>query len=117
MISRRCSSSRKQEIFREPLGIKQILKTSSTLGALAKQDPLQWPFVKTVLSRVKEEDGGKKTYQGTVLKSYTSATLEYCKKQAVTDLERLHGNMRERLEWSDVELLRSLLVLWTTKAG
>ena len=67
-------------------GIKQILKTSNTLASLMTQDPLQWPTVRTVLDRVKEETTGERTYQGTALKGYNSATLEYCKKEALADL-------------------------------
>jgi len=48
-----------------------ILKTSSTLALLAKQDPLQWTTVKTVLDRVKDEVNGEKTNQGTALKAYS----------------------------------------------
>ena len=97
-------------------GIKQILKTSTTLASLMKQDPLQWPTVKTVLGRVKDEDSGEKTYQGTTLNGYNSTTLEYCKKEALADLGRLHEKMRERLEWSDVQLLRALLVFLETQS-
>ena len=71
-------------------GIKQILKTSTALASLMKQDPLQWPTVKAVIGRVKDEDSGEKTYQGTTLNGYSSTALEYCKKEALTDLGRLH---------------------------
>jgi len=37
-------------------------------------------------------------YQGATIKNYNVATLEYCKKQAVGDLERLYKIMQERLE-------------------
>ena len=96
-------------------GIKQILKTSNTLASLMTQDPLQWPTVRTVLDRVKEETTGERTYQGTALKGYNSATLEYCKKEALADLQRLHDKMREWLQWSDVTLLRALLVFLETQ--
>ena len=39
------------------LGIKHILETIKSLKALASQDPLQWPTVKLVCSRIKDEDG------------------------------------------------------------
>ena len=50
-------------------GIKQLLKASTTLASMAKQDPLQWPTVKTVLDRVKN-DSGENVYQGVALKRY-----------------------------------------------
>ena len=76
-------------------GIKQILKTSNTLASLMKQDHLQWPTVRTVLDRLKDKTTGEKTYQGTTLKGYNSTTLEYCKKEALADLQRLHDTMWE----------------------
>ena len=65
---------------------------------------------------MKDEDSGEKTYQGTTLNGYNSTTLEYCKKEALADLGRLHEKMRERLEWSDVQLLRALLVFLETQS-
>lgn len=44
------------------------------------------------------------------LKKYDTATLSYCLREALADLERLTEKMRERLEWSDTNLLRALLV-------
>jgi len=46
-------------------------------------------------------------YQGAAIKNRNVATLEYCKKQAVGDLERLYKTMQERLEWSDTRVLRT----------
>ena len=40
------------------------------LSALSKQEPLQWPTVKIVISKVNDE-GTQKTYQGCVLNHYT----------------------------------------------
>ena len=56
------------------LGIKYILKTIKSLKALAGQDPLQWPTVKLVSSRIKDEDGSKQ-YQGALLQCYDTRTL------------------------------------------
>ena len=85
-------------------GIKQILKTSSTLTSLVNKSPLQWPTVKLVLDRLKDE-GAEKTYQGVVLKSYNQQTLDYCAKEAIAGLNKLNDKMKERLEWSNVEVL------------
>ena len=75
-------------------GIKQLLKASTTLISMLKQDPLQWPTVKLVLDRVKNE-GGETVYQGVTLKKYDTATLSYCSHEALADLERLTEKMRE----------------------
>ena len=71
--------------------------------------------MKLVLDRLKDE-GSDKTYQGAVLKNYSSAAIEFCKKEALADMKRLEANMRQRLEWSDVKLLRALLVFVETQS-
>ena len=38
-------------------GIKNILKSSKSQKSLAEQDPLEWPTIKLVCSRIQEEDG------------------------------------------------------------
>jgi len=58
-----------------------ILKTSSTLALLAKQDPLQWTTVKIELARVKDEVGGANTNHGTALKVY-SETQTWMKRSS-----------------------------------
>ena len=40
-------------------GIKHILKSHSSLMKLTSQDPVEWPVTKVVLSRLKDENGGK----------------------------------------------------------
>ena len=65
---------------------------------------LQWPTVKLVLDRLKDE-GAEKTYQGVVLKSYNQQTVDYCAKEAIAGLNKLNDEMKERLEWSNVEVL------------
>lgn len=97
------------------LAIKQILKTASALKSLTSQDPLQWPVAKLVLDRIKG-DGGEKTYQGTVLLSYDDATIQQCKQEALSGLKRLTENILKWLEWSDMKLLRALLVFVDTQS-
>ena len=96
------------------LGIKHILKSSHSLKKLSSQDPLQWPTAKLLCSRIKEEDGNK-VYQGAVLQRFNDTTKGSCKQQALADLKRLDERMRDRLEWSDVELLRAILVVLDTQ--
>ena len=49
--------------------IKQLLKASTTLASMVKQDPLQWPTVKIILDKVKN-DSGENVHQGVALKRY-----------------------------------------------
>lgn len=85
------------------------------MKSLLKKNPLEWPTVQAVLGRVKDEDS-KKTCQGATLRCFNSTTLEYCKKMILADLERLNEKLQERLEWSDVKLLRVLLVFLETQS-
>lgn len=95
-------------------GIQHILKSHQLLKKLVSQDPLQWSSVKLVSRKIIEKDG-KKTNQGMELKRYTDVTIKACKEQAVADLNRLDQKMRDRLEWSNIDLLRSILVFLDTQ--
>ena len=97
------------------MGIKHILKSSRSLNKLRSQDPLEWPTAKLICSKIKEEDDTQ-TYQGAVLHNFNDATKSFCKRHALADLKRLDDCMRDRLEWSDVELLRSILVVLDTQS-
>ena len=97
------------------LGIKNTLKSVTALKILARQDPFEWPTVKLVLGRIKDE-AGEKTYQGAALKSYSDTAQKALKQDALGDLTRLDDKMRERLQWSDVKLLRALLVFLETQS-
>ena len=66
--------------------------------------------------RQSEDDSGEQVYQGVSLKRYDATMLSFCSKQAQSDLRRLTEKMRERLEWSDTELLRALLVFVETQS-
>ena len=91
------------------LGIKKILKSTTTLKSLARQDSFEWPTVKLLLGKIKDE-GGEKSYQGAAIKNFSPATQKNLKEDALRDLTRLDENTRERLKWSDIKLLWSLLV-------
>lgn len=94
-------------------GIKCILKSSKSLKSLAAQNPLHWPTIKLVSSRIQEEDDGN-VYQGALLHSYSPTVLQHCANQVLSDLQKLDEQMRSRLEWSDVEMLRAILVFLDT---
>ena len=97
------------------LGIKNTLKSVTALKALAKKDPFEWPTVKLLLRKIEDEDG-KKFYQGAELQKCSDAVNVKLKQDAVEDLNRLDEKMRERLTWSDTQLLRSLLVFLETQS-
>jgi len=55
-------------------------------------------------------------YQGATIKNHNVATVEYYKKQAVGDLERLYKTMQERLEWLDTKVLRATVAFLDTQS-
>ena len=95
-------------------GLQHVLRSSKCLKTLSSQNPLEWPTVKLVCSRVKE-DGDKKVYQGAVLANYREATLKACADAAISDITTLESKLRTRLEWSDLKLLRAIIVFLDTK--
>lgn len=93
-------------------GIKAILKASKSLNCLTVIDPLEWPTIKLVQSRISDEGN---MYQGAVLHNFSQSVFQHCGKEALEDLRRLDGQMRARLLWSDVTLLRSILAFTDTR--
>ena len=93
-------------------GLKLILKSKQSLQSLSEQDPLEWPTVKLVLSRLSDDN----TYQGATLLCYNDAMLQSCKSQALADLKDLDKAMRQRLEWTDTMILRNILIFLDTQS-
>lgn len=79
---------------------------------MAAQDLQLRPTVKLVHARVKDE-GEDKVYQSAALNNYTPTTLKTCAPHALVDIKRQKEKMQVRLEWSDVKMLRAILVLDT----
>ena len=96
-------------------GLKHILQCHSSLKKLTSQNPVEWPVTKLVLSKLKDENGGKE-YQGSELHRFTGNTTKMCADQALADLKSLDDQMRARLEWSDLELMRSILLFIDTQS-
>ena len=96
-------------------GIKNILKSHTSLKKLISQDMVKWPVTKVVLSKLKDENGGK-VYQGSELHNFKDSTIKTCQDQALADLKSLDNRMRSRLEWSDVDLMRSILLFLDTQS-
>ena len=78
-------------------GIKNILKSISSLQALIKGTPKEWPTVKLVFSRI----GSDNTYQGASLTQFSETAISRCCDQAKEDAKTLD---------TDLKLLRSLLL-------
>ena len=72
-------------------------------------------MTKVVLSKLKDENGGK-VYQGSELHHFRDTTIKSCADQALSDLKSLDERMRARLEWSDVDLMRSILLFLDTQS-
>ena len=96
-------------------GIKNVLKSHNSLKKLTSQDPVEWPVTKVVSSRLKDENGGK-VYQGSELHHFRDTTIRSCADQALADLKSLDDQMRARLEWSDIDLKRSILFFLDTQS-
>ena len=66
-----------------------------------------------VSDRIKDQNGTKE-YQGAFLQNCDTRVLESCRDSALNDLKCLDERMRDRLEWSDITMLRSVLVFIDT---
>ena len=93
--------------------IKNILKSHTSLKKLTTQDVMEWSVTNLVLSKL---SGNVKVYQGFELKSFRDAIIRTCSDQTLAELKSLDDHMHSRLEWSDVELLRSILLFLDTQS-
>lgn len=101
------------------MALQHILRLVKHLKALAKSPPEEWPTAKLVLSKITSKEEANRSnseYQGTILKSFNPSTLHSCQDQALHDLLQLDQMMRSRLEWSDIKMLRSILVFIDTQS-
>ena len=97
------------------MALQHILRPVKHLKALAESPPEEWPTAKLVLSKITRKEEANSEYQGAVLKSFTPSTLRSCQEQSLRDLLQLDQMMRSRLEWSDIKMLRSILVFIDTQ--
>jgi len=98
------------------MALQHILRSVKHLKALAESCPDEWPTIKLVLSKITSDEEANSVYQGAILKSFTPSIVCSCQDQALHDLLRLDQMMRSRLEWSDIKLLRSILVFIDTQS-
>ena len=96
--------------------IKNTLKSVAAFTLLLQKDPKDWSMVQLVRSRLKDgsgDDTDQKEYQGVVVQN-CEASLE-SKGDVLADVQRLDRCMKERLDWSDTEMLRAILVFIDTE--
>ena len=91
-------------------GMENTLKSMNALKCLQRQEPQEWPTVKLMKGRIDEHQ----QYQGVTLENFDD-TFEQCKGQVLADVERLQNKVKERLAWSDTDLLRAILVFLETQ--
>ena len=94
--------------------IENTLKSVKALKSLSELAPVEWPTVKLVMRRLKDV-GTQKEYQGVALQNF-DCVLEQCKKHVLDDISRLEQKIKERLEWSDIQLMRAILVFLETQS-
>ena len=70
---------------------------------------------KVVLSKLKDENGGK-VYQGSELYNFKDSTIKVCQDQALVNLKSLDDRMHSHLEWSDADLMRSIFFFLDTQS-
>ena len=97
------------------LGIKNTLKSLTELKNLEKKNPFEWPTVKLLLRKM-ENEGEKKLFQGAELQNFNDSVQLKLKQDTQHDLTELNAKMKEHLMWSDVKLLRALLVFLETQS-
>lgn len=89
------------------LSMENTLKSIKSLKSLTQQSSQEWqPMVKLVKSRLKECQ---------VVITNFDEVLESCNTDVLADLKWLDQKIREHLEWSDIELLRAIIVFVETK--
>lgn len=89
--------------------IESILKAVKSLQSLSEREPGDWPTLK---SRIDNND----EYQGHPILPDFDTILDQCAPQALADLNRLKQKIKDRLQWSDMQLLRSILVFLETQS-
>ena len=92
------------------LHLQNILHGKKSLRNLSDVDPLEWPTAKLVHNQISDSE-----YQGTKLKHFNDIVLVSRKDHALTDVSHLEERLRQRLEWSDIKLLRALLIFLDTQ--
>jgi len=93
--------------------IENTLKSVKYLQSLIQKDPKEWTQIQLLKKQIKEVEG-KPEYQGVPIVDF-DATVDKCKVHVLADLERLEREIKQRLEWTDTDILRALLAFVETQ--
>ena len=66
------------------------------------------------MDSIVDGDDGRKEYQASTLLPFTDSRVSQCSTSTLCDLSKLDIKIKERLAWSDLKLLRSILVFLDT---
>ena len=70
-----------------------------------------------VYNRIVEDESSKiHSYQGIALTNFSHEKFQQYSNEAIKDLKHLDDKLKERLEWCDVTMLRSILVFLDTQS-
>ena len=94
--------------------IQNTLSLVKVLKSLSKLAPIEWPTVKLVKRRLQDVRDHQE-YQGVALQNF-DLTMEQCNKHVMDDICRLEQKVKEHLEWSDIQFMRSMLVFMETQS-
>ena len=94
--------------------IQSTLSSVKALKSLSELPSIERPSVKLVKGRL-QDVGDHQLYQGVFLQTF-DLILEYCKVHVMDDISRLKQKIQECLEWSDIQLMRSILVFLETQS-
>ena len=89
-------------------GIESTLNSVKALNSMSELAATESSTVNLLKSRLKQV-GDQKEYQGVALQDF-DRILQQCKKQVTDDIRRHELKIKERLEWSDSQLMRAILV-------
>ena len=93
--------------------MENTVKSVKLLQQLKQKDPKIWPQIQSLKNSIKEVNG-EQQYQGFPIENLDN-TVDQCKVHVLADLQRLEEEIRQRLEWTDVNLLQALLVFLETQ--
>ena len=84
--------------------IRSILKTIKALQSLSEKEPKEWPTLQLVKSRINDQ----REYQGIPVTPSFESIVDKCKADSIADLHRLERKIKERLQWSNMQLFLKL---------
>ena len=95
------------------MSIESTFNSLKALMSLLEKKPSQWPTIKLIKTQIKEINGVME-YQDVPVRNIDEC-VQQCTIHVLADLHRVEENMEDRLEWSDLKLLKSILVFLETQ--